>query len=331
MRRPLLLTVAFGLLCVAFAVSCETGPDIDALAETDPARIDYQPGLILSGRAGTVVRFDDLLTELAQQDVVYVGEEHYNPHHVRAAVRVLEELLSRNRQPVVAMEMFSWDGQAALSQYVQDRTYDRVTFLREARWQQNWGGEFENYEPLLAFAQRHARPALALNPPRALVRQVAKIGWAQARGLPEMEQWGMKGETLADDLPYRERIVGQLRLCHGGGTDSGYQSMFEASLFRDEGMAKAVAEGLRMYQIHQGSEAGPILSYAGGGHIQYHLPVPNRVLRRVPEGLKQVSIYLVAFDASRQLEIEELLRDHIADYVWLTSLGPHGLPQRCGK
>jgi hypothetical protein len=47
--------------------------------------------------------------------------------------------------------------------------------------------------------------------------------------------------------------------------------------------------------------------------------------------LKHVSIYLVAFDKSRQDEIKELLREHIADYIWLTSPGPHGLPRRCGK
>ncbi len=312
-------------------VSCGTGPEIVEPNETPAVQVDYQAGLILSSPEGKIVRFDDLLAELARQDVVYIGEEHYNPRHVQAAVQILEGLVQRNRQPVVAMEMFSWDGQAALSQYVQDRAYDRLTFLKESRWQENWGGEFENYEPILAFAQRYARPVLALNPPRALVRQVAKVGLAKVRGLPEMERWNLSGEAFADDPPYRERIVGQLRLCHGGGTDSSYQSMFEASLFRDEGMAKVVADGLRTYQIHQGSEVGPILSYTGGGHIQYYLPVPNRVLRRAPEGLKHVSIYLVAFDRSRQEEIKELLRDHIADYLWLTSLGPHGLPQRCGK
>jgi uncharacterized iron-regulated protein len=329
-RGQLFLPVALGLLW-GMLVSCETGPDVVEPAETHAGRVDYQPGLILSSREGKVVQFEDLLADLAQQDVVYVGEEHYNPHHVRAAMQILEELLSRNRQPVVGMEMFSWDGQAALSQYVQDRTYNRATFLKESRWEQNWGGDFENYEPLLAFAQRHARPVLALNPPRALVRQVAKVGWTKARELPDMEQWNMNGEAFPDDPPYRERIIGQLRLCHGGGTDSSYQGMFEASLFRDEGMAKTVTGGLRTYQIHQGSEAGPIVSYTGGGHIQYHLPVPNRVSRRGPEELKQVSIYLVAYDASRQTEIEELLRDRVADYVWLTATGPHGLPQRCGK
>jgi uncharacterized iron-regulated protein len=313
------------------AASCGTGPDVVELNNTSAVQVNYQAGLILSGSEGMVVRFHDLLAELGQQDVVYVGEEHYNPYHVQAAVQILEGLVQRNRLPVVAMEMFSWDGQAALSQYAQDRTYDRLTFLKESRWQENWGGEFENYEPLLAFAQRYARPVLALNPPRTLVRQVAKVGLAKARELPEMERWNLSGETFADDPLYRERIVGQLRLCHGGGTDSSYQSMFEASLFRDEGMAKVVADLLRTYEIHQGSEVGPILSYTGGGHIQYHLPVPNRVLRRGPEGLKHVSIYLVAFDKSRQDEIKELLREHIADYIWLTSPGPHGLPRRCGK
>lgn len=114
--------------------------------------------------------------------------------------------------------------------------------------------------------------------------------------------------------------------------------MYEASAFRDEGMAKAIAGRFRLHQAtpepqtSAGTVApkpGPIVSYTGGGHVQYHLPVPNRVLRRVEEPVKQTSIYLTAFDPARANEIGEYLRDGIADYVWLTPLSAHGVPRRC--
>jgi hypothetical protein len=73
---------------------------------------------------------------------------------------------------------------------------------------------------------------------------------------------------------------------------------------------------------------GPVVSYTGGGHIQYRLPVPNRVQRRAGS-IKQTTIYMTAFDPTRTEEIRELLRDAIADYVWLTPLSAHGAPRRC--
>src|SRR6185295_4262281 len=113
-----------------------------------------------------------------------------------------------------------------------------------------------------------------------------------------------------------------LHQCHGGLSDQDYQRMYEASVFRDEGMAKVIAEELRRMRAQPsqsesgpdaGSRPGPILSYTGAGHIQYYLPVPNRVLRRVGSPVKQISIYLTAFDPARSQEIHEYLRDRIGD------------------
>ena len=96
-----------------------------------------------------------------------------------------------------------------------------------------------------------------------------------------MAQWGMKDEAIVDDPIYRARILQQLQACHGKGDDSLYQTMLEASMVRDEGMAKTLVH--RLNQIRSGSDtmAGPLVSYTGAGHIQYNLPVPKRVARRL--------------------------------------------------
>ena len=43
-----------------------------------------------------------------------------------------------------------------------------------------------------------------------------------------------------------------------------------------------------------------------------------------------MSIYLIALDASRTEEIDQAIHEDIADYVWLTELGPRGPQPRCG-
>jgi uncharacterized iron-regulated protein len=139
----------------------------------------------------------------------------------------------------------------------------------------------------------------------------------------------MQGESIVDDPLYRTHILQQLQACHGGGADSLYRTMYEASLVRDEGMAKTIAARRNRLRSNDEALTGPVVSYTGGGHIQYNLPVPKRVARRLGNQVHQVSIYMTSFDAGRIDELQEMIRDHIADYVWLTPVSGQGLPRRC--
>ncbi|NJN37098.1 MAG: ChaN family lipoprotein, partial [Nitrospiraceae bacterium] len=64
-------------------------------------------------------------------------------------------------------------------------------------------------------------------------------------------------------------------------TEEHYRTMYEASMVRDEGMAKTLVQ--RQEEIRRAADGlrRIILSYTGGGHIQYGLPVPKRVARRL--------------------------------------------------
>src|SRR5690606_30603645 len=121
----------------------------------------------------------------------------------------------------------------------------------------------------------------------------------QAKASPQWRQWGMEGEAIVDDAAYRSRILSQLQACHGGGAPEDYLTMYEASMVRDEGMAKTVADAVRRVRAEVDLAQGPVVSYTGGGHVQYRLPVPNRAARRVPAGLKQVTVYLATVERDR--------------------------------
>ncbi|MET0516718.1 MAG: ChaN family lipoprotein [Nitrospiraceae bacterium] len=295
-------------------------------------RVDSRRGWgvwqVLDANTGVSVDYEEWLKRLASYDIVYVGEEHYNQYHVEAALKVLDSLVSHGARPVIAMEMFGWDGQAALDHYLKTEDRDRTRFIQESQWMQNWGGAYEDYEPLVQFAQQHRLVLRALNPPKALVRNVVKLGLAKAKEEPLWSQWSMRDETIVDDPAYRDKILRQLQECHGGGSPEDYETMYEASMVRDEAMAKALVTLL----TEEGAgleKAGPILSYTGGGHIQYRLPVPKRVARRKNDEVRQVTVYLTSFEASRTEEIRHLMAEGIADYVWLTPVSEKGPPRRC--
>jgi len=294
-----------------------------------PAKDQFREWQILETRTGRDVSFEALTSLLLSAEVVYLGEEHRNRSHIEAALRVLQALDAKERRPVLAMEMFAWDGQVGLDRYVTTASGTREQFLRESRWEENWGGAYDDYEPLITFARDRRLAVLALNPPRHLVRRVAKAGLRQALADAEMNLYGLQGERFPDDPIYREKIFHQVQLCHGGLPEEAYQRMYEASVFRDEGMAKTIVEHLPVAESGPNVRPGPIVSYTGGGHIQYGLPVPKRVVRRAGNQVRHVTIYLTAYDAARTQEIKELLRESIADYLWLTPVGAEGVPKRC--
>lgn len=290
---------------------------------------DWSPGQLLDAKTGLVVPTDTWLEQVTGYDVIYLGEEHHNRFHIDAALTVLRSLADRGRKPVLTMEMFGWDGQSALDRYLTSTDVTRTGFLEDVGWKQNWGGAFEDYEPLVQFVRDHRFPLMAMNPPKLLIRQVVKQGLAQAKASPQWRQWGMEGEAIVDDAAYRSRILSQLQACHGGGAPEDYLTMYEASMVRDEGMAKTVADAVRRVRAEVDLAQGPVVSYTGGGHVQYRLPVPNRAARRVPAGLKQVTVYLATFERDRAAELYQSMQEGIADFVWLTPPGSQGAPRRC--
>ena len=313
-----------------FTVACMSGGGAGSSAASQDGRhAPFKEWQVIDTATGRAVSLDQWTALLLQQDIIYLGEEHHNRFHIDAAMTVLRRLKAEGRTPALAMEMFGWDGQAALDQYLFGSEMNRQEFLKAVRWQQNWGGSYEDYEPLVRLAKEQHWAVDAMNPPKPLVRIVAKNGLAQAESDPMMAQWGMKDETIVDDPIYRTRILQQLQACHGGGADSFYQTMFEASMVRDEGMAKTLVH--RLNQIRSGSDpmAGPLVSYTGGGHIQYNLPVPKRVARRLTDQVRQVSVYMTSFEVGRIEELQDMIREKIADYLWLTPVSAQGPPRRC--
>jgi uncharacterized iron-regulated protein len=322
------VVMVVGALC--FSVACTSGGDARSSATSqDGYPTPLKEWQIIDTATGQPVSLDQWTTLLLQQDIIYLGEEHHNRFHIDAAMTVLRKLKAEGRTPALAMEMFGWDGQSALDQYLSGLDMNRQEFLEAVRWQQNWGGLFEDYEPLIQLAKEHQWTVDAMNPPKPLVRIVAKNGLVQAASDPMMAQWDMKDEAIVDDPIYRARILEQLRACHGKGDDNLYQTMLDASMFRDEGMAKTLVHRLNQIRSVSNTMAGPLVSYTGAGHIQYNLPVPKRVARRLTDQVRQVSVYMTSFEVGRSEELQGMIHEKVADYLWLTPVSAKGPPRRC--
>lgn len=323
-RSTVMLVILVALL--AFPIGCAAEHDGGLRPLADEG---WQPWQILDTHTGRVLSFSELITNLERYEIVYLGEEHHNPYHIEAALKVLNQLVADGIEPTIGMEMFGWDGQAALDDYVATTQPITSEFLEQVRWKQNWGGAFEDYAPLVAFAQDRRLSVRAMNPPKPLIRRVVKVGLDQARQEPEWAPWGILQEEIVDDPAYRERIVDQLRRCHGGSEEH-FRTMYEASMVRDEGMARTLVITREEFRReNRGLPRRMIVSYTGGGHVQFNLPVPKRVARRLSGDVKQTTIYMMSFEPGKTTDVQALMQEPIADYIWLTPMGKSGSTKPC--
>ncbi len=287
---------------------------------------NYRVGQIFEPQEKTTLSDQEFRAILQSADIIYIGEAHYTPSHVEAALHVLQSVLNGGRTPILGMEMFSWDGQPGLDRYLTGVT-STEDFLTESHWKNNWGGKFADYSPLVDFAKTHGLTLLGLNPPRPLVRSVAKQGLAAMGSDPQVQRWTIPVPFPADDPEYRRVLYEQIEQCHAGLSQEVYQKIYEASVFRDEGMASVITTTVKP----EAPEPTTFVSYTGAGHIQYGLPIPKRVQRQLGVPVKDVTVYLHALDPDHPEDVDHLIDERIADYVWLTALGPQGRQPRCGE
>ena len=317
--RPSNMLAFVGLACGALVAT--------TVWATVPSSGHYRVGQIIEPKNNTTLSDLEFRAILQSADIIYIGEAHYTPSHVAAALQVLQSVLGGGRKPILGMEMFSWDGQAGLDRYLKGTVTSTEDFLAESQWKNNWGGKYADYSALVDFAKTHGLTLLGLNPPRPLVRNVAKTGLAAVGSDPQVQQWTIPVPFPADDPEYRRVIYEQIEQCHGGLSQEVYQKIYEASVFRDEGMSAVITTTVKS----DAPEPTTFVSYTGAGHIQYGLPIPKRVKRQLGVPVKDVTVYLHALDPEHPEDVDHLIDERIADYVWLTTLGPQGRQPRCGE
>jgi uncharacterized iron-regulated protein len=232
--------------------------------------------------------------------VIYVGEEHPNPHHHAVEIAVLERAAGLDPSLALGLEMLPRTLQAPLDRFVAGEL-DEAGFLEAVDWSKTWGYPWGFYAPLLRFCREHHHPAVALNAPLKLAHAVAKNGLdglsaEEKQQLPEMQM---------GPPAHRERVREAFGAHpHGKFSEAKFERFYAAQLVWDETMATRVAETLR-------PDAAPhrMVVVAGAGHTD-RLAVPERAARR---GAAPYLVVMPLFEA----DLADALKEHAADVLWV--------------
>ena len=227
-------------------------------------------GDILHTATGHYINQQELLSSLNRYPLVYVAEQHDNPASHRLQLKVLKAMQARHPgQLTLGMEMFNNEQQAALDQWVAGELSEKA-FLRQSRWYENWGSDFELYRELLEFSRDQKIPVIGLNVPKTLGRKVSmtpldKLDRETREQLPAMD--------MSD--PYQRAMIEEIFGAHDAGA-SIVESFYRRQTLWDETMAATVAEYMRERPDHY------MVVIAGGWHVHYGFGIPRRVHRRLP-------------------------------------------------
>lgn len=248
----------------------------------------------------------EILQELTNADVVYLGETHDNLDEHQAQFKIIQALYQKNSNIAIALEMFQRPYQNILNQYLA-REITEAELIQKSQYNQRWGYPWENYAEILRFAQQNNLPVLALNTPTEVTRKVAQEG-LESLTPDEQKYIPPISEIRTEPEEYRKMLQEIYQQHHhsGKGNSAAFENFFMAQVLWDETMAETIAKFI------QASSETQVIVLAGKGHIVYGYGIPSRVKRRLTnQNLVQRSVVF------KSPQLEPLSTDRsIADFIW---------------
>lgn len=260
-----------------------------------------RPAYRLFTAQGQVADYDQMLTQLAQADVVLFGEQHNDPIAHWLELQVAQDL-SRLKGPgklVLGLEMFERDVQPLLTQYENGALPDSA-FERQSR---PWPNYATDYRPLLAFAQQAHLLVVATNVPRRYAQQVARGSLTALNSLPANEKAYIMPLPLTVDysLPGYQKMAAMFG---GAGAHSGgSQNIIQAQAIKDATMAYSIRQNLKPGQT--------LLHFNGSFHSDNH----DGIVAYLKTGKPALKVLTISTVSQAQLQTLDKEALGLADYV----------------
>ncbi|KQM34199.1 ChaN family lipoprotein [Chryseobacterium sp. Leaf201] len=201
---------------------------------------DFKAYQFYTGK-GKEIKTDKLISELADYDVVFFGENHNSSINHWLQLKITEGLYQKkNGQLILGAEMFERDNQPQLNQYL-NGNFDTKKLKDSARL---WNNFSTDYKPLVDFAKAKKLNFIATNVPRRYASQTAKEGLQSLNSLPEkdksyMAQLPVQVTLETPGYPEMKAMMGD----HADGTKT--MNFIAAQAIKDATMAESILKNFQ--------------------------------------------------------------------------------------
>lgn len=184
---------------------------------------------IYDTRTQQLISIDKIVTDMANADVLFFGEEHNDSigHYLESEIfKALHKQFGE--RIVLSLEMFEADNQLVLNEYLAG-LMDENRFSKDVRLWNN----YKDYRPMIEFAKQNKIPVIAANPPRRYVSMVTR------RGMRSLDSLSKDAKKFLPPLPYdtlsgryREKFMDIMKGSPGSGSANIYysQSLWDAGM-----------------------------------------------------------------------------------------------------
>ena len=182
-------------------VSFEQGGNVYKATEaTDRGLIKELSKQTAAVEVPTVKDLAEVIREVEERKVIYVGENHDRFSHHVVQLEVIKSLHQKEKKVAIGMEMFQRPFQGALDDYIEGRIGERE-FLIKTEYFKRWKYDYNLYRPILQFARVEKIPVVALNVQTEIVEKVARTG---LESLTEEEKKSIPSQMDFSDETYRD-------------------------------------------------------------------------------------------------------------------------------
>lgn len=267
---------------------CATTPSLDAPDEIEPKSVvssyyDYQ----LQSPSGDNIDLKSFVTDIADADVVLVGEWHTHAGIHRFQTELLQAMLAENDNVTLSMEQFSRDKQTVVDAYLASEIGEN-TLIKQAN---AWPSYSSDYRPLVELAKSNKIDIIAANAPKNMVRCIGREGLGYVDKLPSNERVWLAENINVQDSPYKSQFMASMH----HGDESQNDKMFASQVTWDETMAESIVNYLTSNQGKQ------VMHIAGKFHTENGLGTAASILARAPD-LKIVIVTPVAVNDSDTID-----------------------------
>lgn len=248
-----------------------------------------KPAYVLFSKDGKPEKYEKMMKDLSDADIVLFGELHNNPVVHWLELEITKDLYDEKKQDLIlAAEMFETDNQLILSEYT-DSLISTSRFEDEAKL---WPNYKTDYKPLVEFARENRLTFVASNVPRRYASLVSSKGF---EGLNELSD---EAKKLLPPLPidYDPELNCYKSMMQMEGMGSHVTANFpKAQAIKDATMAHSILKHWEKRKL--------LIHYHGAYHSENFESI-YWYLKKVNPKLKIVTIHSVEQDDNTELTEE---------------------------
>lgn len=265
------------------------------------------------------------------RSVLLVGETHTDRQHHRVQLALLDSFVKHVRgqrnesiagAPIaIGMEHFYRQHQVHLDRYIAGKIELRQ-LLAITRFELTFGYSAQLWQDILEYARENRIQVVGLNTPFELVQLVAHYGLDH---LPErLYEVLPRDMDVHGNAAHRERFIQRMKAlgveAHGPiiNDEAALQRMYESQVLWDEYMSESAALWLER------NPRGHLCIFAGNGHVEGRVGIPDRLTRRSGRPTFTVVPYTVPFQSDGWPDIPHPGNRDVGDWLWYLPVGSGG-------